>query len=706
MNRIDRLRERMVRVAHGRHRALVPDHWTTHDQGGGLAGRKGLALKMLIENMPVAIDDDELIVGWRTMSGARNKDVTSIEDPSRDVWIHGYPRYLTGEEREEAKAGPWWNGEASASGHAVGGYGKILQHGLGGIRRLALERLEAEADPERRDFLKGVAIAYEAAGILAKRYAGLAAQMAQTAAEPRKAELQRIEAVCRNIAEKPPLSLHEALQLYWFAHIVLLMENYALISFGRFDQTIVPFWDVCPPDEAMELLQCFFIKLNDQADIVARISYTDNLTIAGLKPDGADASNPVSYACIDAVQALNLEQPMLAIRLHKSSPAKLLRRVSQLAARRGGGQMSLYNDDAFVPALEGVGFASEYARNYSLDACQNVGIDGCSQFFIAGMIEMTPLLLETLEHVDDASSYEAFLDDYRSRIARVIQTFADDHERSRFRRRFSPLLFLSGSLDDCIEKAKCMTDEGCRFYDKGMVVQSPVNAVNGLAAIKRVVYEENAATLAEVREACRNNFEGAEPLRRKLLAAPKWGNDDDRVDGPGRELLEFACREILKHRIDDEARYLSGIHQAHHVANGANIPATPDGRRAGEPIPATISPTNGTEKHGPTAIIRSATKIDPMLCPWNFGLQLTFSPSTLDGDEGMEKFESLIRTYIAMRGPQLQFNVVDPETLRQAQLQPERYSDLIVRVWGFCARFVDLTKDYQDDLIRRTAHTI
>ena len=209
-----------------------------------------------------------------------------------------------------------------------------------------------------------------------------------------------------------------------------------------------------------------------------------------------------------------------------------------------------------------------------------------------------------------------------------------------------------------------------------------------------------------MKNACRNNFEGCEPLRQRLLAAPKWGNDDDEVDLLGKELLEFACQEILKHRIDSEARFLSGIHQPHHVTGGARVGATPDGRKAGQPFPVTMAPVNGTERKGPTAVIKSVTKIDPMLCQWNSALTLSFHPTAITGEEGLRKFESFLQTFLLLGGIQLQTNVVDTETLRAAQREPEKYRDLVIRVWGFSAYFVDLSPGYQEEVIARTAHTI
>jgi len=239
-----------------------------------------------------------------------------------------------------------------------------------------------------------------------------------------------------------------------------------------------------------------------------------------------------------------------------------------------------------------------------------------------------------------------------------------------------------------------------------MFVMSPVNAVNSIAALKWVVYDQAEASLAEVKAACSANFTGSERLRQQLLAAPKWGNDDDYVDLLGAQILEFACACIRDERIDAKAGFLSGIHQPHQVSSALHVGATPDGRRAGEAYPVTLSPANGTDGSGPTAALRSVAKIDPLACQWNHALLLTLHPSAVSGPDGPAKLEALIRTYHRLGGIQLQMNVVDADTLREAQLAPERHRDLVVRVWGFTARFVDLQPCYQQDLIRRTAHAV
>lgn len=693
----------MLNAEHGRHRIPLPADWSTSHLNCSIPERKAHSLKLVLERMPIFIEDEEPIVGSRTVFGPKSPGQTEINHPSSDVGLWAYPRYLTEAERSVGATMP----EGGSKAHYVAGYRKVLELGFGGIIDQASRRLKGEQSPEKRNFLSAVCIAYEGASVLARRYADLVSKMAQKASGRREAELEGIAEVCAHVAIWPPRDFHEALQLFWFTHIALMVENHCLMSFGRFDQYMERFYDTHPPAKTQELLECLLIKLNDQADVKQGEGHygSDNLMLSGTRPDGRDATNRLTYACLDALDRLRLANPQFNIRLHKNSPRELVQQACDLA-RQGLGQLAFYNDDAVIPSLAGVGFPVEDARGYALDACQDILIEGSSDFYLGGSVELTPLLLEVLEESNGQATFAQLIESYKEEIAKAVQMRAEGYVRSLAYPVVSPLPFLSATLDDCIAKGLDVTQGGLKYRDKGMFVMSPVNAVNSLAAIRKVVFDDTAASLVEVKNACRNNFEGCEPLRQRLLAAPKWGNDDDEVDLLGKELLEFACQEILKHRIDSEARFLSGIHQPHHVTGGARVGATPDGRKAGEPFPVTMAPVNGTEHKGPTAVIKSVTKIDPMLCQWNSALTLSFHPTAIAGEEGLKKFESFLQTFLLLGGIQLQTNVVDTETLRAAQRQPEKYRDLVIRVWGFSAYFVDLSPGYQEEVIARTAHSI
>jgi formate C-acetyltransferase len=477
---------------------------------------------------------------------------------------------------------------------------------------------------------------------------------------------------------------------------------------GRIDQVLVNYWPTNPAKQAsaQELIDCFVIKCNDYNKLWQGTSAINNqVMLSGLTRDGLDATNAVSWSMLSALDRLNMPNPQIAVRLHDYSPPDLLHEVCRLW-QEGRSQIAIYNDDVFVPALQGAGIDASDARDYAIDACQDVLIFGKSDFFMAGIIGMTDILLQTMSTVSDRASWQTFLSDYKKKLVNSVTNVCNIYNEKIHPAPNLPAPLLSVSLDNCIETALDFGNGGLAICDKGIILAQPVTMINSLAALRTVVYEQGTATLSEVCKACNNNWVGYEELRRKLWNAPKWGNDDDNVDFLGADIFRFTSEEIWKHRLPNGSRFLSGIHQAHHIASGSRLNATPDGRRKGEAIPPGLSPANGTAHHGPTAVVKSVTKIDPMIVQWNSSLSMQFLPSSLCNGQGLMKFERLIRTWLKLRGPQLQVNVVSRRTLQLAQADPDNYRDLIVRVWGFCDRFVSLSSEYQDELIERTQYNV
>ena len=695
-DRVADLRRRVLLAEHARHRVERPADWSVADSDATLPERAGLALMKLFSEMPVAIEPGELIVGTRSML---------VPGEEGDPWTVGgspVPEFHNQRDEDEGRTA------RRECTHNVPGFAKVITHGYGGLIAKCEARLAGETDVEKQNFLKGFILGCQSVGVLINRYAALATELAESETDVDwAADLRTIAEVCSHIATEPPRNFHEAAQLHWFIFLTTWIEQGVLVTGGRFDQHTAAYWPTDPAEQlrAKEIVDCYVIKCNDLTDIWTPTSMINNLIVlGGYAPDGTDATNDISWAFLDSVGRLNLPDPQPAVRLNKLSDPAFVEFTCRLM-RDGLSQVCVFNDDTFVPALVAAGFPVEDARNYALDACQDLNIEGKSNFYVGGAVPMAPLMIDTLNNTPDDADWPAFLQSYKDCIA------AATHKRLTNRIEWEanaqtgyPLLLLSIGLDDCIEKGLDITQHGLHYRDKGVFVQEPVCGVNSLAAIKHVVYDEQAATLAEVRQACATDYADAEPLRQRLLAAPKWGNDDDRVDAVGKDILEFACNDILQYRLDDDARFLCGIHQPHQVQCGAGLPATPDGRHAGDSISVTLAPANGTDLHGPTAVMRSVTKIDPMVCQWNHSLTMTFDPISFGGDSGLEKFVALVNTYCAMGGPQLQVNFVSADTLRAAQKNPKEFPDLVVRVWGYCARFIDLDPEYQEDIINRTVH--
>ncbi len=735
MTRIDRLRQRVRDRLHARDRILIPKEWRTDGLPLSLPERKAYALAIVMARMPLAVDDDELIVGRRTVFGGRN-DADFAKDPSR-VGLSAMPHYATNEEIErlsrktalnegmEGEDSPFYvvfnAHEGGAPDHNVAGYQTVLEKGIRGIIREAEEAMGRHGT-DRHPFLRAVIIVYAALSGLILRYRDFVLQKAESAPEPRNAELVKISEVLGWIASNPPRDAQEAVQLYWFTHLAILMENHGAMCNGRIDLLLAPFEETATDEQWAELMGCLIVKLNEQADIaLGDIDYagSDNIVIGGLAKDGSDGTNRITAAYLEAVAQTRLIGPELSIRLHKESPDWLIKRVAELIAS-GVNHIALFNDDLFVPNLISAGIAPEDARDYSIDWCQDVSIGGRSAFFLGGQFSLAHTLLEVLRASPDDIGYDDFLDRYMKAISDkigAIVRFCNDAEKTpgiggvtcvHIENRvgaetLSPAIFFSGMCEGAVEKGLDMTQGGLKYSHKGINLFTATNAINSLAAVKTAVYDEKWVTLAELKKALAANFEGYEPLRKRLLNLPKWGNDDDRVDRIGADLIDFGLSEIRKHRTKRGDMFLAGIHQPYNLNFGAKLGATPDGRRAGEAVPVGISAVNGTDKLGSTAVMASLSKLDPKLCQWNYALALKFHPSIFAG-EGRQKFEMLIRGAIDMGIMEIQCNVLDDKVLKNAQLHPEEHGDIMVRVWGYSAYFVRLTRRLQDEIIERTTY--
>ncbi len=691
-SRVGRLRDRMNGDAHGAHRIPRPIDWSVSDLDCSLAERRGYSMSMACERMPISIEPDELIVGMRTLL-----DPTGEET---GVWHPPVPDFFR--DASERESIDW----GRSTSHNVPGFQKIVTSGLGELSARSEAKLETEADQGRRDTLKSYKIACDAAGTLFARYAALARELSGGAAGQRLADLEKIADACDHLVTGAPRDLHEAMQLYWLTWGLIVLEVGCLVSMGRIDQVLGPFWPQDPESQAsaQELMDCFIIKCNDQNELWKGKSLINNeVVLSGRARNGDDATNAVTWAVLSSLDRLNMPDPQPSVRLHDDSPSELLHTVCEMWCD-GKSQIAVFNDDVFIPALAGAGIDLADARDYAIDACQDVNIFGKSDFFVAGQIDLTGLLLCAIDEAEAELSWPDFLAGYEKIIETDVARICGSYNERMEALPGMPCPLLSVTMDDCIERGLDHANGGLAVRDKGVMLAAPVTAINSLAALKAAI-ESGESNLGEIRDACKANWTGYEDLRRMCSKAPKWGNDDDFVDLLGTRILEFAAHELWKYRTPDGSRFLSGIHQAHHVSKGHATPATPDGRTDAQPMSPTLAPANGTETKGPTAVMKSVAKIDPMIVQWNSSLTMMFDPGSLGG-EGLDKFESLVRTWLTMRGPQLQINAVSGDTLRAAQADPESYQDLIVRVWGFTDRFVSLDPIYQNELIERTRHSM
>lgn len=635
--------------------------------------------------------------------------------------------------------------EQRAPGHTVAD-DKIYKKGFRKIRqeiRESLARLDWFGDPEaqaKAEQLRAMDIAAEAICIYARRHAAAARELASKEPDPvRREELCRIAEVCEWVPENPPRNFWEALQAYWFVHVGVITELNTWDSFcpGRLDQHLYPFYKkgleegTLTEDEARELLQCFWIKFNNhpappKVKVTAAESstYTDfaNINLGGLTPGGQDAVNDLTYLILDVIDEMRLVQPSTNIQLSAKNPDRFLKRALKIV-REGWGQPSVFNADMVVQELLRQGKSVEDARCGGTSGCVETGAFGKESYILTGYLNLPKILELTLfDGVDmrtgkqvglrtgNASSFRSF-DEVWNAFRTQLNYFVDVKIRGnnvieRIFARHMPAPFLSSIIDDCIAKGKDYNDGGARYnstYIQGVGIGT---ITDSLSAIKHHVFEWKDITMDRLLDVLRHNFQGAEEIRHILLEeTPRYGNDDDRADDIMRKVFLAFFNEV-----DGRPNTKGGHHRINmlpttcHVYFGSVTGATPDGRYAWQPLSEGISPVQGMDRRGPTAALKSAGKMDHVLTGGTL-LNMKFTPSLLEGEEGITNLAHLVRAYFKLGGHHIQFNVVSAETLRDAKRHPDRYRDLIVRVAGYSDYFCDLPGALQDEIIARTEHS-
>ena len=603
--------------------------------------------------------------------------------------------------------------------HYPPGHATILRMGLTGIRDHAGARLQTETDPEKRDFLRAVKISYDVACKYAEKYATCASDMATAETDPGlKRDLERIAAVCHELATAPPSSFHAALQLLQFTRV---FGGHGCI--GRFDQWMYPFYKTdidagrITQQEAQELLECLFVKLNEFADLNERglpvnVPNDDlrNIALAGQTPDGDDACNELTYMCLEASVKLMLPEPKLNVRCFPGSPRRLLRECCRVLAK-GANVLSIFNDEVVLPALSKLGIPLEDVRDYCNDGCSELIIGGKGTIHFR-VHDSLAALIETVLQAEHRpyTTFAEVMADFKSRLTPFMPQGHGDDSAITFP-------YFAASVEDCLEKA---SPTGVRYSIWGSILAEVGNTADGLAAIKKLIYEDQVLTWDELVSALKANYAagtsaagtsaGYERLRQRLLnRAPKYGNDDDYVDQIAKEVAEYFCDSVHQ-RAGNPAGHggkrAAGL-MCFAIHEKRNLPASPDGRRQGDPCANSFSPAVGMDRSGPTAVLKSAAKVDLTKASHGSVLDMALHSSVIRGQEGFEKFVALVDSFLKMRcAATLQFNVIDRDMLLRARDHPElpEFRTLIVRVWGFSAVFVELPTALQDHVLSRTEH--
>jgi len=598
-------------------------------------------------------------------------------------------------------------------GYLTPDYVKVLTCGLESVLAEARERRAAphNGDGASREFHLAVETVVEAALGFAERHAQEAERGADAAADPqREAELREIARICRKVPRHPAETMHEALQSIWLTDMVVHVESCGpAFCFGRPDQYLLPYWRPDEADRIRELLECLFIQSFREGHFGGRAFQT--LVVSGLTPAGADGTNPLTYLLLDVAEGLALTDPSIAVRLHRDSPPELLRRSVELLAA-GLQQPQFLNDDVMVPAWTDNGVALEDARDYSVVGCHEPTIPGRILNKPAanpGYVQFPAWLFKALEAGVKLDSYETLRVEFRQAMCDTIaERVAVQNDQDEIRARWLPQPFFSALTADCLAAGRDISAGGARYNFSGFQGIGIGTAADSLAAIRQLVFEQGKVDMADLLSALEADFAGAEPLRQALVSgAPKYGNDDDAVDSLAVELADEFCTEVKKHATWRGGRFLPALWSVWlNTTWGKITPATPDGRRAGRPMSHSIGPSLGAALHGPTAVVKSAAKIDQVHAANGSSLLLHLQPRAFAGAASREKVEALIRTYFRLGGYQIHFDAASVERLEAALAHPEEHRDLIVRRAGLSEYFVLLDDDEKQFVIDRLKHDL
>ncbi len=782
-DRIKKLRQQSLdaipTLSHERAKLLTEFYKTGEPQKHSTPIARALTFKYLLEHKELCVNEGELLVGEKgpapkatptypelcihseqDIDILHNREKISFKsgDETRHVMLDKVaPFWKEKNIREKilAEADQAWRDsykagiftefmEQRAPGHTVGD-NKIFKKGMLDFKKEIDESIskldfynDTEAFPKREE-LRAMSLCADVLITFANRYSKLLRELAHHEKDKqRKNELETMAGICERVPANAPRTMWEALQHYWFVHLGVTTELNTWDSFnpGRLDQHLYPFYKrdtengLLTEESAKELLQSFWVKFNNQpappkVGVTAQESntYTDFclINIGGVKENGEDASNELSYVLLDVIEEMRLLQPSSMVQISKKNPDRLLKRALKII-KTGYGQPSLFNTDAIVQELVRQGKSVIDARNGGASGCVEAGAFGKEAYILTGYFNMPKVLEITLNNgfdprtqkqigiqTGDPAAFKSFEELY-SAFEKQLNHFINIKIKGniiieRLYAEYMPSPFLSILVDDCISKGKDYNAGGARYNTSYVQGVGLGTVTDSLTALKYNVFDKKNFSINKLLSALKENFNDKKKLREKLLfETPKYGNDDDYAD----EVLKMVFETYYK-AVEGRPNTKGGhfrinlLPTTSHVYFGSVLGATPDGRFAWEPTSEGISPVQGADIHGPTSVIKSASKIDHIRTGGTL-LNQKFTPQLLETDEGINKVAYLVRTYFKLDGHHIQFNVVNAELLREAQKHPEKYRDLIVRVAGYSDYFVDLGIDLQNEIIKRTEH--
>jgi len=782
--RIAKLREESVssevKVSVERARLITEFYKSEAAKGKSILVQRPLAFKYLMEHVGLPVEDGQLIVGIRgtgpkevptypaicthtledlEVLNSRKNMPYKVDEKARELYKNEVIPFWKGrsmrdimfdhlpqEWKDAYEAGIWTEFmEQRAPGHTAGGE-RIFKVGLLDIKE-EIEKRMKELDPSDPEYydkveeLKAMNIVADAIMIYAKRYAVKLERMAEEEKDARrKEELRQMAEICRWVPAHAPRTFWETLQHYWFIHVGITYETNPWDSFtpGRLDQHLYPFYkrdleeESLTKEKAKELLEAFWIKINNQpavpkVGVTFEESFTYNdfskINIGGLKENGSDAVNELSYLILEVLDEVRTIQPNTAVLISNKNPDRVIIKALKVVAP-GFGEPPLFNFDGALLKMLRQGKSLEDARKCGVSGCIETGAFGKEANILTGYLNLPKILEIALNNGVDPrtgkkigietgdprnfTTFEELFEAFVKQLKYFIETKTRGNDIiEALYAKYLPVPFLSLWIEDCVEKAKDYNAGGARYNTSYIQVVGLGTLADSLASLKYNVFEKKLFTMEEVLNALRKDYEGYETMRQMFVnKTPKYGNDDDYVDEIAKGIVDVTVEIIESHPptpVRKASRRAYFLPTTVHVYFGTVTEATPDGRKAGKPLSEGVSPVQGMDRRGIVAVFRSVAKID-----WDKTggalLNQKLTPDLLIGEENIKKMSQLIRTFFILGGHHVQFNVVSAELLREAQKRPEDFQDLMVRVAGYSDYFVNLPKGLQDEIIARTEH--
>lgn len=742
-------------------RALLYTASHQQTEGEPVITRRAKATAYILDHVNIAIRDEELIAGNRTVKpragimspemdpywllkeldqfATRPQDRFEISDEDKQTYrdvLYPYwenrsmKDFINSQMTDEVKIAVGTqifsvNQTDKGQGHIIIDYPRLLNNGLGA---LVEELREHCARDPHNTFYAAALILLEASQRHILRYAALAEELARVSDASRREELLTIAGISRHNAQHKPQTFWQACQLFWYMNVILQYEsNASSLSIGRFDQYMLPFYQASisqgeEPAFLKEILESLWVKCNDvvllrstsSARYFAGFPTGYTALLGGLTENGRSAVNMLSFLCLDAYQSVQLPQPNLGVRVNELIDRPFLLKTAE-TIRLGTGIPQIFNDEVVVPAFLNRGVSLEDARDYAVVGCVELSIPGKTyglhDIAMFNLLKVMEIAMQENEG-NAALSYEGLLEHIRVKINHYIALMVEGSNICDIGHRdWAPVPLLSSFISDCLESGKDITDGGARYNFSGVQGIGIANLSDSLHALKGLVFEQQRLSFDELLAVLKANFatpEGEKVRARLINRFEKYGNDIDDVDNISAELLRHYCKEVEKYRNPRGGQFTPGSYTVSaHVPLGAVVGATPDGRFAGEQLAdGGLSPMLGQDMQGPTAVLKSVSKLDNYLLSNGTLLNVKFTPATLEGDAGLQKLADFLRAFTQLKLQHIQFNVVNAETLREAQQRPQDFAGLVVRVAGYSAFFVELSKEIQDDIIRRTAHQL